>query len=185
MRFVDTNVLLYAISSDPSEVDKSARAAALLQETDLALSVQVLQEFYVQATRTSRSAPLTHETATSFLATLERLPIQDLTLAVVHSALHAARRWRLVYWDAATSNLRASSGATSSVPRTCSTGRISTAYAWSTRSADGAPRRRPLSVRRWCTSAERTEATGAQRSHRAAESHRTPRLPRHVDRSPG
>ena len=43
MRFVDTNVLLYAISRDPAEQDKAKRANDILAERDLALSVQVLQ----------------------------------------------------------------------------------------------------------------------------------------------
>jgi predicted nucleic acid-binding protein len=51
VRFVDTNVLLYAISRDPTEQDKAARANDILAARDVALSVQVLQEFYVQATR--------------------------------------------------------------------------------------------------------------------------------------
>ena len=54
VRFADTNVLLYAISRDPAEQDKAKRANDILAERDLALSVQVLQEFYVQATRASR-----------------------------------------------------------------------------------------------------------------------------------
>ena len=53
--FVDTNVLLYSISRDPGERRKQEIAVALLQRDDLALSVQVLQEFYVQATRRSRA----------------------------------------------------------------------------------------------------------------------------------
>ena len=54
MRFVDTNVLLYANSGDPAEKDKAVIADALLHKTDIALSVQVLQEFYWQATRANR-----------------------------------------------------------------------------------------------------------------------------------
>ena len=54
MRSVDTNVLLYAISRDPKEQDKAARANGILAARDIALSVQVLQEFYVQATHASR-----------------------------------------------------------------------------------------------------------------------------------
>lgn len=54
MRFVDTNVLLYAVSTLPDEAAKATKAQALLMDRDLALSVQVLQEFYVQATRKSR-----------------------------------------------------------------------------------------------------------------------------------
>ena len=63
MRFLDTNVLLYRISEDPAERDKAEVAANLLQATDLALSVQVLQEFYVQATRTTRQNRLSHDEA--------------------------------------------------------------------------------------------------------------------------
>ena len=51
MTFVDTNVLLYAVSTAPEERAKAAVARAILDRTDLALSVQVLQEFFVQATR--------------------------------------------------------------------------------------------------------------------------------------
>lgn len=59
MRFVDTNVLLYAVARDPEEQDKAKRAKEILAGRQLALSVQVLQEFYVQATRASRPDPLT------------------------------------------------------------------------------------------------------------------------------
>ena len=54
VQFVDTNILLYTISRDPAEQDKAKRANEILSARDLALSVQVLQEFYVQATRASR-----------------------------------------------------------------------------------------------------------------------------------
>ena len=39
MRFVDTNILLYAISRDPAEQDKAKHATDILAERDLALSV--------------------------------------------------------------------------------------------------------------------------------------------------
>ena len=57
--FLDTNVLLCSISRNPDESFKRARAEALLDEESGALSIQVLQEFYLQATRnrTSWSAP--------------------------------------------------------------------------------------------------------------------------------
>ena len=50
-RFIDTNILLYSISRDPAEASKRDIAIALLDAENIALSVQVLQEFYVQATR--------------------------------------------------------------------------------------------------------------------------------------
>jgi len=56
LRFLDTNILLYSISRDPTESTKHDRAVALIDAGDNALSVQVLQEFYVQATPPARSA---------------------------------------------------------------------------------------------------------------------------------
>ena len=50
VRFVDTNILIYAASPAPHEADKQNAAQRLLEAGDLALSVQVLQEFYHQAT---------------------------------------------------------------------------------------------------------------------------------------
>ncbi len=45
MRFVDTNVLLYVASTAPEEQAKRRVALSILEDEDLALSVQVLQEF--------------------------------------------------------------------------------------------------------------------------------------------
>ncbi len=101
MRFVDTNVLLYAVSSAHADRAKAARAAALLDETDLALSVQVLQEFYVQATRVGATAALSHESAVAFISTLLRFPVQETTVPLLRAAFAARARWRLSYWDAA------------------------------------------------------------------------------------
>jgi predicted nucleic acid-binding protein len=54
MRFLDTNVLLYRISTVADEHAKVRIARELLDSADLALSTQVLQECIVQATRVSR-----------------------------------------------------------------------------------------------------------------------------------
>jgi predicted nucleic acid-binding protein len=42
MLFLDTNVLLYRISTDPKEKRKAQIAERILQGKDMALSVQVL-----------------------------------------------------------------------------------------------------------------------------------------------
>ena len=55
LHFFDTNILLYSISRSPHEAQKRDRAISLLEGDSGALSIQVLQEFYVQATRASRS----------------------------------------------------------------------------------------------------------------------------------
>ena len=101
MRFVDTNVLLYAISTDAGERDKAARARELLSARDLALSAQVLQELYVQATRQSRADALTHDQAAALVTAYGRFPVQSTTLELVHAAMAASHRHGLSYWDAA------------------------------------------------------------------------------------
>jgi predicted nucleic acid-binding protein len=101
MRFVDTNVLLYAASTAPEERAKSRVALSLLEAEDLALSVQVLQEFYVQATRPAKDDRLTHQQATLLIESFLRFPVQETTLKLVQSALATKDRFRLPYWDAA------------------------------------------------------------------------------------
>ena len=101
-RFLDTNVLLYSISDDPRDGIKRDIAVALVERPDNASSVQVLQEFYVQATRATRPNPLPHETAVAFVRTwIERFSIQDLTVSILDSALEIKTASRLSYWDAA------------------------------------------------------------------------------------
>ena len=101
MRFVDTNVLLYSVSTDPAEAGKAAAAVELLGADDLCLSVQVLQEFYVQATRATRAEPLPHDDAVAFIGTWQRFRVQEVSSALLREALTATRRWRVSYWDAA------------------------------------------------------------------------------------
>ena len=101
MRFVDTNILLYAVSRDPKEQDKATRANGILGARDIALSVQVLQEFYVQATRASRPDPLTHEQATGLLESFLRFPVQDITTDLMLAAAATRQRFGVSYWDAA------------------------------------------------------------------------------------
>jgi len=101
VRFVDTNVLLYSISKDPEESEKAMRAGAILAERDLGLSVQVLQEFYAQATRASRAERLTHEQAAALIDSFRRFPIQQTTLDVALSALATKQQFDISYWDAA------------------------------------------------------------------------------------
>ena len=101
MRFVDTNVLLYALRISPGDERKREIARDLLKRGDLMLSIQVLQEFYAQATRLSAPGALTHEQAASAVESLTRFPIQDMTLDVVRSALAIRGRFGLSYWDSA------------------------------------------------------------------------------------
>jgi predicted nucleic acid-binding protein len=101
VRFVDTNVLLYAISTESNERGKADRANALLAAGDVALSVQVLQEFYVQATRESRSARLSHGQAVRLVESFLRFPVAQVTTGIMLAAFATRERFRISFWDAA------------------------------------------------------------------------------------
>jgi predicted nucleic acid-binding protein len=101
LEFVDTNVLLYAY--DHTEPKKQAKAAALL--ADLwkrrvgCLSLQVLQEFFVNVTR-KLSRPL--EVVDAYQI------VHDYSLWIVHvpntsdvtQAIDLHERYQVSFWDA-------------------------------------------------------------------------------------
>jgi predicted nucleic acid-binding protein len=101
VRFLDTNILLYSISRDGREVARRDIAVALLERRDNALTAQVLQEFFVQATRPTRPDALPHEIAVGLIRTWLRFPVQEITLAVLTGALDIKLASGLSYWDAA------------------------------------------------------------------------------------
>ncbi len=101
VKFIDTNILLYSLSGHPAEAARAERAIEILEGEDCALSVQVLQEFYVQATRASRSDAISHELATAFIGGWLRFPVQDMTLAVMQAALEIKASSGFSYWDSA------------------------------------------------------------------------------------
>ena len=102
MRLADSNILLYAVSADPAEAGKRVRALEVLADRDnLALSVQVLAEFYHQATRPSRANRLSHEEAMRFIERLAEVPVQPVTAEVFRRATEICDRFRISYWDAA------------------------------------------------------------------------------------
>ncbi|HEY2413057.1 MAG TPA: PIN domain-containing protein [Pirellulaceae bacterium] len=101
MQFLDTNVLLYSVSADAKEAEKAAIAADLLQLPDLAISIQVLQEFFVQVTRSTRLHRLPHEVAHAFVESWLRFPVQEMTVEILVAALKSSQRYKISYWDAA------------------------------------------------------------------------------------
>jgi predicted nucleic acid-binding protein len=63
--------------------------------------VQVLQEFYVQATRGSRAGALTHNEAVNLIRSWLRFHVQEHTEAHLLLALELRGRYSIAYWDAA------------------------------------------------------------------------------------
>ena len=100
MRFVDSNIPIYAASLVLGEREKQRIAARLLTAPNLAMSVQVLSEFYAQATSRRRRRPLSHERAAQIIERLQSLHhIEPLTSETVDKALDYRARYQVSYWD--------------------------------------------------------------------------------------
>lgn len=92
---------MYSISTTRAERAKRARALELLDEDEVGLSVQVLQEFYVQATRPSRPDPLQHDIAAGLIAAWTRFRVQVINLQILVTAMRIKDRHGFSYWDSA------------------------------------------------------------------------------------
>ena len=100
-RFVDTNILLYA--HDDSAGDKQAQARTLVEQLwesrDGCLSVQVLQEFFVNVTR-KIAKPLNAETAKEIVADYARWYLHAPAAGDVLAAIGIHQRTGISFWDA-------------------------------------------------------------------------------------
>jgi predicted nucleic acid-binding protein len=101
MPFVDTNILLYSLDFEPAQPAKAAIATQILARRDLVLSVQVLQEFYVQATHARRPDALPHVMTVRLIQKWLRFRVVDHTVALLQSAMGLKDRYQISYWDAA------------------------------------------------------------------------------------
>jgi predicted nucleic acid-binding protein len=101
LQFVDTNILIYA--HDRSAGPKHLRAKALIQELwesgSGCLSIQVLQEFYVNVTR-KVAQPLTPESAAQIIGDLSVWSVHRPSVNDVLYAIRLQRRFQLSFWDA-------------------------------------------------------------------------------------
>jgi predicted nucleic acid-binding protein len=98
--FVDTNVLLYAASTNPAEGEKRRVAREILDAGRVGFSIQVAQEFFVNATR-KLTPPLTSADALKFLRMLASLQVVELDFALFQEAVRIYDRFQISYWDAA------------------------------------------------------------------------------------
>lgn len=98
--FVDTNVFVYAVDTD--EPEKRGTAIALLAELTgrIAVSAQVLNEYYVTVTR-KLARPQTSEQAERTVRALARLPVVDVDRDLVLTAVSLSRAAQISLWDAA------------------------------------------------------------------------------------
>jgi predicted nucleic acid-binding protein len=99
--FVDTNVLLYWFDRDSPKKQEVARSELrkLILERSIVISTQVLQEFYVAATRKLKQ-PLPPERAAAVIDYLVRLPVSQVGASTVQRAITLHRDRSLSFWDA-------------------------------------------------------------------------------------
>ena len=99
--FLDTNVLLYAYS--PADGERHARAAELVrrlaESRHAAVSVQVMQEFYVNAVAKIRR-PMTPEQAALRLRAFALWAVFTPLPGDVLAAAELSQRYQLSFWDA-------------------------------------------------------------------------------------
>jgi predicted nucleic acid-binding protein len=125
LTFVDTNVLVYAF--DRSETDKQARAQALLEELWASrmgsLSTQILQEFYVVATR-KFEPPMSRRAAREIVAVYAAWPLIQVDLPLIVTASQLEERHRLSFWDALVVEAAIRAGATRLLSEDLQAGRV-------------------------------------------------------------
>jgi predicted nucleic acid-binding protein len=99
--FVDTNVLVYAHDLDAGERhDIAVRLVSELWETRAAvISTQVLQEFYVNATR-KIPAPLPRSTAREIVRTYASWQTELIGAPEIQAASELEEQHQLSFWDA-------------------------------------------------------------------------------------
>lgn len=101
LQFVDTNVLIYA--HDRSAGQKHSRARELIRELwqsgDGCLSIQVLQEFYVNITQ-KVARPLTPAVAAQLIVDMSVWQVHRPAVEDILDAIRLQDRHQISFWDA-------------------------------------------------------------------------------------
>lgn len=98
--FLDTNVLVYALSAASEDAGKKSKALGLLESADFGISAQVHQELYVTLTRKIRR-PLPPDRAVELLEELRHFPMAITDYPLVVAAIEHSLRYGISYWDGA------------------------------------------------------------------------------------
>jgi predicted nucleic acid-binding protein len=107
--FLDSNVLIYAISKHQDDVEKNAEANRILQEDNIAISTQVMQEFFVNATV---KGGMSDREARDWLDALVEFPCIHNSRDLIFVAIDHKIRYTINYYDAAIIAAAEQAGAT-------------------------------------------------------------------------
>ena len=99
--FIDTNILIYAYDVEAGRKHERAKQilATLWRRETGCISIQVLQEFYVVATR-KIAKPLSPQVASQIIADLALWRVHQPNVADVLNAIDIQQRYDLSFWDA-------------------------------------------------------------------------------------
>jgi predicted nucleic acid-binding protein len=98
--FLDSNILVYAASGTEADRRKRDIAQSLIATRDFGISAQVLQEFYVAATRKAHIRMLPR-IALEWMEQLDGRPCVSIDPDLVKLAAAVSIRYQLSYWDGA------------------------------------------------------------------------------------
>lgn len=97
--FLDTNILAYACDFDQPEKREKAREVIRTHGhgNSLCISTQVVQEFYVTATRKLNIAPLR---AKDIIYSFRHMETSLVDLETINRAIDGNILWQISFWDA-------------------------------------------------------------------------------------
>jgi len=98
--FLDTNVLLYSVSTVPAEADKARVARELTQTANWAWSAQVAAEFVRASTSPRQANPLSRTVARGWIETWMAFPMMAIDGALVLEAVEIAEQYQTSHFDA-------------------------------------------------------------------------------------
>ncbi len=97
--FIDTNILVYAL--DKAEPEKQLKARDLLRKTESdhlgVISTQVLQEFYVVATRKLKVKP---ELTKKIISSLSKFETVVINQPIIEKAIDISMSNEISFWNA-------------------------------------------------------------------------------------
>ena len=107
--FLDTNIFIYAQDAGSPDKQRKSREiiAQLADSGDGVISTQVMQEFFVAATRKLGVEPLV---AKGVLKTLSVFDVVQVSAALIHEAIDCSILNQLSFWDSLILAAAASTG---------------------------------------------------------------------------
>lgn len=98
--FCDTNVWVYAASSDSKDAKMKERSLEIIDSQLVGVSAQVLEEFYVTVTR-KIAVPLSSQKAFQWIEAMEVFPLAAVDCHIVKVGIANSLQHQISYWDGA------------------------------------------------------------------------------------